>query len=241
METGGDFKIAQSIFGEHLSGKAKAKGNMARASRASATPTSSMSSCGTTPLSYTSASSGSLARATPTPAPRPLKPGSRFIQAVSEKIQAYPKYGPRPNESNFAVFAEEVLRFVLITLKDPSLKDYFFFFFFFFLNQWHPKVDLYSNRIYIQQERGDLNCSPETRISKSKIGRTTTILLFNFSDSLIHCCFFTTRWRLSQSQSKRCSQNGHVVSVAEWLVLLFLAAEQLTQRRAAGSCLTASA
>jgi hypothetical protein len=129
METGGDFEVAQSIFGERLSGKAKAKGNMARALRASATPTSSMSSCGTTPLSYASASSpaprsGSLARATPTPAPRPLKSGSKFIQAVSEKIQAYPKYGPRPNESDFAAFAEEVLRFVLITLKDPSLKDY---------------------------------------------------------------------------------------------------------------------
>jgi hypothetical protein len=129
METGGDFEIAQSIFGERLSGKAKAKGNMARASRASATPTSSMSSRGTTPLSYASASSpaphsDSLARATPTPAPRPPKPGSRFIQAVSEKIQAYPRYGPRPNESDFAAFAEEVLRFVLITLKDPSLKDY---------------------------------------------------------------------------------------------------------------------
>jgi hypothetical protein len=129
METGGDFEVAQSIFGERLSGKAKAKGNMARALRASATPTSSMSSCRTTPLSYVSASSpalrsGSLARATPTPAPRPLKSGSKFIQAVSEKIQAYPKYGPRPNESDFAAFAEEVLCFVLITLKDLSLKDY---------------------------------------------------------------------------------------------------------------------
>jgi hypothetical protein len=49
METGGDFEIAQSIFGERLSGKAKAKGNMARVSRASTTPTSSMSSRGTTP------------------------------------------------------------------------------------------------------------------------------------------------------------------------------------------------
>jgi hypothetical protein len=29
METGGDFEIAQSIFGKRLSGKAKAKGNMA--------------------------------------------------------------------------------------------------------------------------------------------------------------------------------------------------------------------
>jgi hypothetical protein len=76
METGGNFEVAQSIFGERLSGKAKAKGNMARASRASATPTSSMSLRGTTPLSYASASSpapcsGSLAQATPTPAPRP--------------------------------------------------------------------------------------------------------------------------------------------------------------------------
>jgi hypothetical protein len=57
METGSDFEIAQSIFSEHLSGKAKAKGNMARALRASATPTSSMLLRRTTPLSYTSASS----------------------------------------------------------------------------------------------------------------------------------------------------------------------------------------
>jgi hypothetical protein len=66
METGGDFEIAQSIFGSRFSGKAKAKGNMARALRASATPTSSMSLCGTTLLSYALASSpaphsGSLA------------------------------------------------------------------------------------------------------------------------------------------------------------------------------------
>jgi hypothetical protein len=34
------------------------------------------------------------------------------------------------------------------------------------LNQWHPKVDLYSNRIYIQQERGGLNRSPDTTLKK---------------------------------------------------------------------------
>jgi hypothetical protein len=80
-------------------------------------------------LSYTLASSpapcsGSLARATPTPAPRPLKAGSKFIQAVSKRIEAFPKYGPRPNESEFALFVNEVLRFVWHTLKDPAFKDY---------------------------------------------------------------------------------------------------------------------
>jgi hypothetical protein len=38
METGGNFELAQSIFGECLSGKAKAKENMARALQASPRP-----------------------------------------------------------------------------------------------------------------------------------------------------------------------------------------------------------
>jgi hypothetical protein len=58
METGSDFEIVQSIFGKCLPGKAKAKGNMARAktssdvSLATSTPSSVQ---GTTPLSYASA------------------------------------------------------------------------------------------------------------------------------------------------------------------------------------------
>jgi hypothetical protein len=130
METGSDFEIAESIFGKRLLGKAKGKKTKATAAlRASVTPTSSMLSSETTPLSYASVSSparssGSLAQATPTPAPRPLKAGSKFIQAVSERIEAFPKYGPRPNESEFALFANEVLRFVWYTLKDPAFKDY---------------------------------------------------------------------------------------------------------------------
>jgi hypothetical protein len=52
METGSDFEIAESIFGKRLLGKAKDKKAKATAvSRASATPTSSMSLRGTTPLS----------------------------------------------------------------------------------------------------------------------------------------------------------------------------------------------
>jgi hypothetical protein len=130
METGGDFEISRSIFGERPGSTVKkTKGNMARASRASATPTTSMSLHGTTPLSYASASSpaphlGSLARATPTPAPCPMKAGSKFIQAVSERIEGFSKYGPQPSESEFALFAEEALRFVQLTLTSPALKDY---------------------------------------------------------------------------------------------------------------------
>jgi hypothetical protein len=130
METGRDFEIAQSIFGKRLPGKSKAKGNMARKASSdvpSATSTPS-SARGTTPLSYASAtpSTGSslMAQSTPTPAPCPLKAGSKFIQAVSKRIEAFPRYGPRPNESEFAVFANEILRFVWNTLKDPRFKDY---------------------------------------------------------------------------------------------------------------------
>jgi hypothetical protein len=151
MEMGSNFEIAQSIFDKRLPGKAKAKGNMARAKTstgvapATSTP---LSAQGTTPLSYASATpsmgSSLMAQSTPTPAPRPLKAGSKFIQAVTERIEAFPHYGPRPNESEFAVFANKVLRFVWNTLK-----DLFFFFFFFLINGIYFNIDL----------SGDLNHS----------------------------------------------------------------------------------
>jgi hypothetical protein len=132
METGGDFEIARSIFGESLAyDTAKvSKSKKKKASLAVPAVASTLSMRGTTPLSYASAAhsssagSSSMAQSTPTPAPRPLKAGSKFIQAVSERVEAFPKYGPRPNESEFALFANEVLRFVWHTLKDPAFKDY---------------------------------------------------------------------------------------------------------------------
>jgi hypothetical protein len=47
-----------------------------------------------------------------------------------------------------------------------------------------------------------------------------------------NCCLYFAmhgNWRLSQSRSNLLFQNGHEVSVAECVVLLFLAAEQLGQ------------
>jgi hypothetical protein len=53
-----------------------------------------------------------------------MKAGSKIIQAVSERIEGFSKYGPQPSESEFALFAEEALRFVQLTLTNPMLKDY---------------------------------------------------------------------------------------------------------------------
>jgi hypothetical protein len=39
----------------------------------------------------------------------------------------------------------------------------------------------------------------------------------------------TLNWRCSQAQSNLLFQNGHLTSVAEWVVLPFFAAEQLMQ------------
>jgi hypothetical protein len=48
-------------------------------------------------------------------------------------------------------------------------------------------------------------------------------------------------WRWSQARSNLLFQNGHLTSVAEWVVVLFFAAEQLTQWRVAGSFFSARA
>jgi hypothetical protein len=53
-----------------------------------------------------------------------MKAGSKFIQAVSERIEGFSKHGPQPSDSEFALFAEEALRFIQLTLTNPTLKDY---------------------------------------------------------------------------------------------------------------------
>jgi hypothetical protein len=134
METAADFDVASSIFGERSGSKAKRpKGNMARASRAPTTPTSSTlaaSTSGTTPLSYASVSSpapssGSLARATPTPSHRP-SPQDSFIGAFRRHVQSFDSSVDHNDPSRAAFFArlaEEVLAFTFVALKNPVLKD----------------------------------------------------------------------------------------------------------------------
>jgi hypothetical protein len=96
MEMGGDFEIAESIFGKRLSGKATSKKATTLSSRASVTPTPTSSSA----LSYASMAidsspSWSAGRATPTPGPRskPLdcydpQPYARFA-SICQSIRVY--------------------------------------------------------------------------------------------------------------------------------------------------------
>jgi hypothetical protein len=134
METAADFDVASSIFGERSGSKVKrAKGNMARASRVPATPTSSTpapSTSGTTPLSYASmaspaTSSGSRAQATPTPSHQP-SPQDSFIGAFRRHVQSFDSSVDHNDPSCaafFACLAEEVLAFTFVALKNPVLKD----------------------------------------------------------------------------------------------------------------------
>jgi hypothetical protein len=134
METAADFDVGSSIFGEHSGSKAKrAKGNMARALRVPATPTSSTpapSTSGTTPLSDVlmaspASSLGSRVQATPTPLHRP-SPQDLFIGPFRHHIQSLDSsldYNKPSCAAFFACLAEEVLAFTLVTLKNPALKD----------------------------------------------------------------------------------------------------------------------
>jgi hypothetical protein len=134
METAVDFDVGSSIFGEHSGSKAKrAKGNMARALRVPATPTSSTpapSMSGTTPLSDVSMASpalslGSWVQATPTPSHRP-SPQDLFIGPFRHHIQSLDSsldYNKPSCAAFCARLAEEVLAFTLVTLKNPALKD----------------------------------------------------------------------------------------------------------------------
>jgi hypothetical protein len=78
--------------------------------------------------------------------------------------------------------------------------------------------------------------SAEVRSSETR-QRNGGALITAFNPEQMRYPVHTTRlnWRLSHSWSKRLLQNGHEVSVAECVVLLFLAAEQLRQRRVVGS------
>jgi hypothetical protein len=124
METGGDFEIAESIFGKRLSGKATSKKASTLSSRASATPTPSSSSA----LSYASMAvdsspSWSAGRATPTPGPR-SKPLDAFVTSFQSYMSTLNGNVNEPScKTAFARIAEEVLRFAMMALKNPVLKD----------------------------------------------------------------------------------------------------------------------
>jgi hypothetical protein len=146
METAADFDVASSIFGERSGSKAtKGKGNMARASRATATPTPSAMSRGTTPLSYASssplsaASQGSLTpRSTPAPVVRSL-PQKALLERIHNAVGTFKSCRNDPQTMQFfGQFADEVLQFIFI------------FFFFFWINGMYFNMDLW----------GELNRSP---------------------------------------------------------------------------------
>jgi hypothetical protein len=136
METGGDFEIAQSIFGKQFSGKAKGKKATTKAQRASsATPTPSSSLArGTTPLSYASMAidqppTESPAMASPSPAPlsspTPMRHRlslgqERLLTSMKTAIALFPQDTKDPL---FPHFAEEVLIFVHHVLQTPALKN----------------------------------------------------------------------------------------------------------------------
>jgi hypothetical protein len=136
MEMGGDFEIAQSIFGKQLSGKAKGKKATSRAQRASsATPTPSLSLVHeTTPLSYAlmvidrpptespvTASPLPAPMLSPTPMRHRLSLGQeRLLTSMKTAIALFPQDTKDPL---FPHFAEEVLIFVHHVLQTPALKN----------------------------------------------------------------------------------------------------------------------
>jgi hypothetical protein len=154
METGGDFDVAQSIFGKQLSGKAKGKKATTRAQQdSSATPTPSLLSAReTTPLSYASMAidrppTESPATASPSPAPLSsptpmchcLSLGQeRLLTSMKTAIVLFPQ---DTKDLLFPHFMEEVLISVHHVLQNPALKNTTFqgmagnssFFFFVFL------------------------------------------------------------------------------------------------------------
>jgi hypothetical protein len=174
-----DHLVGEAVFGKRSGSKAtKGKGNMARASRASATPTPSSSSArGTTPLSYASMAinRSSLAASSPAPSsPSPkthrLSPhNERFISAFKTKTELFPQHGPVPV---FTALSERVLDFIHL------------FFFFFFLYQWRPRVGLYSSLILgTSKEMGGLNRSRITYLRND--GLNSTVLRYEAPKRLL--------------------------------------------------------
>jgi hypothetical protein len=126
-----DHLVEEEVLGKRSGSKAtKGKGNMARASRASATPTPSSSSTrGTTPLSYVSMAIDRSSPAVSLPAPSSPSPAThrlsvhdeRFIAAFKTKTELLPQHGPIPV---FTALSERVLDFIHLVLTTPALKDH---------------------------------------------------------------------------------------------------------------------